>query len=79
MPRVLDLITARWMQEILHRPLSGLWLAGNEGMEKNMEIAVMGYIGTTIRIHSFIPSWWMTLQEPLLKVCRWISWDTYRV
>ena len=25
-------------------------------MEKNMEATIMGYIGTTIRIHSFIPS-----------------------
>ena len=25
-------------------------------MEKNMETTIMGYIGTTIRIHSFIPS-----------------------
>ena len=23
-----------------------LWLAGNVGMEKNMELTVMGYIGT---------------------------------
>ena len=37
-------------------PYTGLWLTGNEGMEKNMETAIMGYIGTTIRIHSFIPS-----------------------
>ena len=28
-----------------------IWLAGNEGMEKNMETTVIGYIGTTIRIH----------------------------
>ena len=35
---------------------SGLWLAGNEGMERNMETAILGYIGITIRIHSFIPS-----------------------
>ena len=34
-----------------------LWLAGNEGMEKNMETIIMGYIGTYIRIHSFIPSY----------------------
>ena len=33
-----------------------VWLAGNEGKEKKMETAVMGYIGTTMRIHSFIPS-----------------------
>ena len=33
-----------------------LWLAGNEVMEKKMETTIMGYIGTTIRIHSFIPS-----------------------
>ena len=36
---------------------TGLWLAGNEGMGKKMETPTMGYIGTTIRIHSFIPSY----------------------
>ena len=53
---------------------SGLWVAGNEGMEKRMETTIsglcketiipgflggnsmMGFIGTTIRIHSFILS-----------------------
>ena len=35
---------------------TGLWLAGNEGMDKNMETAMTGYIGATIRIHSFILS-----------------------
>ena len=34
---------------------TGLWLAGNEGMEKEMETITMGYIGTTRKIHSFIP------------------------
>ena len=34
----------------------GLWLAGNRGMEKKMETTIMGYKGTTKRIHSFIPS-----------------------
>ena len=29
---------------------------GNEGPEKNMEITILGYIGTTKRIHSFISS-----------------------
>ena len=33
-----------------------VWLAGNEGMEKNMEIGIMCYFGTTIRSHSFIAS-----------------------
>ena len=33
-----------------------LWLAGNEGMETNMETTIMGYIGNTIRIHSFTPT-----------------------
>ena len=37
-------------------PQIGLWLAGNEGLEKNMEITIVGYIWTTIRIHSFISS-----------------------
>ena len=31
---------------------NGLCLAGHEGMEKKMETTIMGYIGTTIRIHS---------------------------
>ena len=36
---------------------SGLWLAGNEGMEKNMETTIMGAIrNTIIRIHAFFPS-----------------------
>ena len=29
---------------------------GQLGMEKNMETTIMGYIGSTKRIHSFIPS-----------------------
>ena len=29
---------------------------GLEGTEKKMETTVMGYIGATVRIHSFIPS-----------------------
>ena len=33
-----------------------LRLAGNEGMEKKMETTILGYIGTTLRMHSFIPS-----------------------
>ena len=37
-------------------PISGLWLAGNERLEKTMKTTVVGYIGTTIGIHSFIPS-----------------------
>ena len=32
------------------------WFAGSEGREKNMETTLTGYIGTTIGIHSFIPS-----------------------
>ena len=35
---------------------TGLWLAGNEGMEKTMAPTIMGYMRTTIRIHSSIPS-----------------------
>ena len=31
-------------------------VVGNEGMEKNMETTVMRHIGTTTRIHFFIPS-----------------------
>ena len=37
-------------------PSTGPWLAGKEGMEKNMEISIMVYMGTTIWIHSFIPT-----------------------
>ena len=34
-----------------------LLVAGNEGMEKKLETAIMGYyIGISIRIHSFLPS-----------------------
>ena len=34
-----------------------LCFAGNEGLEKNIETStIMGYIGTTVRIHSLIPS-----------------------
>ena len=33
-----------------------LWLAGNKGMEKEMETIIMGSIRPTIRIHSFIPN-----------------------
>ena len=41
----------------LDAPHAGLWLAGNQGMEKQMETIVRnGYLGTTTRIHSFIPS-----------------------
>ena len=46
-----------------HHPIGGrhmeatcLWLAGNEGLEKKMETTMMAFTGTTIRIHSFIPS-----------------------
>ena len=35
---------------------TGLWFAVNEGMEKNMDTTRKGNIGTTIRIHSSIPS-----------------------
>ena len=36
--------------------ITGLWLAGKEGMEKKMETTKMGYLGTTTRIYLFIPS-----------------------
>ena len=32
---------------------SYLWLAENEGMQKKTETTKMGYLGTTIRIHSY--------------------------
>ena len=31
-------------------------VAGNEGMEKKMETTIMGHLGTSRRIHSFLPS-----------------------
>ena len=34
----------------------GFRVSGLEGVEKKMETTVMGYVGTTIRIHSFFPS-----------------------
>ena len=39
-----------------HFRLNYLWLAGNEGMEKNMATTRMVYVGTTATIHSSIPS-----------------------
>ena len=41
---------------MIHGPYSYIWLAGNEGLEPKVETVIVGYIGTTIRIHSFIPS-----------------------
>ena len=40
----------------MHMPMlhNGFWVAGTEGMEK-METTIVCYIGTTIKIHSFIP------------------------
>ena len=35
----------------------GFKVWGLEGMEKKMEIAIMGYIRTIVRIHSFIHSY----------------------
>ena len=32
---------------------TGLWLAGNEGMEKTREAIMTDYLGTTIRIQVF--------------------------
>ena len=32
--------------------ISYLWIAGHEGMEKEMETTIMGCIGATRRIHS---------------------------
>ena len=43
-------------QPKLHDPMTGLSLAANQGMEKKTEISIRCYIGTAIRIHSFIPS-----------------------
>ena len=52
-------VPERGAQELRAAGFTGLWLAGNERMEKNMETTVVGYIsnvGTTTRIHSFIHS-----------------------
>ena len=35
--------------------LTYLWLAGNEGIDKKMETTIIGHLGTTVRIHPFIP------------------------
>ena len=35
---------------------SYFWLAGNEGMGKEMETTIQGYIGTSIAFHSVVPS-----------------------
>ena len=35
---------------------TGLWLAGNEGLNKKMETTTAGYTGITSRIHPFIAS-----------------------
>ena len=32
---------------------TGLWLAGNEGMEKKVDSSIIGYIENSLRIHSF--------------------------
>ena len=42
-----------------------LRLAGNEGMDKKMETTITGCIGTTLRIHSFIPSYPWVRRDPL--------------
>ena len=47
------LLTRPWFAKRFHNLAL---LAGNEGMEKTMETIIMGYTGTTIRIHSFNPS-----------------------
>ena len=36
--------------------LQGLGFRGSEGMDKKMEAAIMGYMGTTMRMSSFTPS-----------------------
>ena len=43
-----------YMERGVSRGITCLWLAGSEGMEKSMETTVMGNLGITIRIHSFI-------------------------
>ena len=52
---IIDIMNGTHSSTLAEAP-AGLWLPGNEGMEKKMEITIMGYMGTTIRIHYFIPS-----------------------
>ena len=51
-------MSTSWQQLAVSQDLEGhgvyLWLAGSEGMEKNVEAIVMGFIGTTIRIQAII-------------------------
>ena len=50
-------VAFRTLQQAGDAPgFTGLWFAGNEGMEKKMEATIIGYVGTTIRIHFFIQS-----------------------
>ena len=34
---------------------SGLWLVGNEGIDKKMETSIMSFMGAAIRIDPFSP------------------------
>ena len=61
-----------WQQslDLVHHSVEGptyLWLAGNEGTDKDMETTIMGSIGITIRIHSFFPSQLKTLNPKTLN------------
>ena len=56
---------------------TGLCLAGNEGMEKKtekkIETIILGYSGTTIGIHSLIPSY------PKASLVLWEACSSRRV
>ena len=45
-------------------PGSGLYIARSERMEKKVETTLAGFVGTTIRIHSFIPNQRPEVQVP---------------
>ena len=42
--------------KLLYWDFIGFRVQGLEGMEKKMETTIMGYIGTTVMVDSFIPS-----------------------
>ena len=64
---VVDQSTPIMLQSVTSRPLDcnlrlyrltclTFLLAGNEGLKEKVDTTNMGYIGTAIRMHSFIPS-----------------------
>ena len=52
--------------------ITGLWLAGKAGMEKKMEITIMGYMGTTIVLPRQAARLKSTnLSAYICRPCRW--------